>query len=85
MKRKFVLTHDQYMLTIGEVVDMIAQLTDGKVVKVGQEGDKLTIEIQEKQSEEFSIYIDVECKMCGCERSLNDEGYCSSCWVIWNS
>jgi len=28
---------------------------------------------------------DDECKMCGKDRSLNDEGYCSSCWQIWNS
>lgn len=26
------------------------------------------------------------CKMCGNEwKSLNAAGYCSSCWVIWNS
>ena len=28
---------------------------------------------------------DEECKMCGKERSLNTEGYCSQCWQIWNS
>ena len=34
--------------------------------------------------EEF--YADgMECVMCGRERSLNDDGYCSSCWTIWNS
>jgi len=26
-----------------------------------------------------------ECKMCGKERTLNEEGYCSQCWLIWNS
>jgi len=26
-----------------------------------------------------------ECNMCGRERSLNEHGYCSQCWVIWNS
>jgi len=26
-----------------------------------------------------------ECKMCGGERPLNDDGYCSRCWQIWNS
>jgi len=26
-----------------------------------------------------------ECNMCGKERSLNDQGYCSQCWTIWNS
>jgi len=26
-----------------------------------------------------------ECKMCGKERPLNEQGYCSQCWVIWNS
>lgn len=26
-----------------------------------------------------------ECKMCGKERILNDEGYCSECWQVWNS
>lgn len=24
-----------------------------------------------------------ECKMCGCDRVLNDKGYCSRCWYIW--
>jgi len=26
-----------------------------------------------------------ECVMCGRERPLNSEGYCSPCWTIWNS
>lgn len=26
-----------------------------------------------------------ECNMCGKERSLNSEGYCSQCWQVWNS
>jgi hypothetical protein len=26
------------------------------------------------------------CKMCGVEwKSLNEDGYCSSCWTVWNS
>lgn len=26
------------------------------------------------------------CKMCGNEwKSLNEKGYCSSCWTVWNS
>lgn len=26
------------------------------------------------------------CKMCGNEhKSLNEQGYCSSCWTVWNS
>jgi hypothetical protein len=26
------------------------------------------------------------CKMCGNEwKSLNQQGYCSSCWTVWNS
>lgn len=26
------------------------------------------------------------CAMCGNEwKSLNDDGYCSSCWQVWNS
>lgn len=29
--------------------------------------------------------FDDECKMCGKERNLNNEGYCSPCWQIWNS
>jgi len=29
--------------------------------------------------------FDDECKMCGKERSLNHEGYCSHCWQVWNS
>lgn len=28
---------------------------------------------------------DDECVMCGRERMLNSEGYCSMCWTIWNS
>lgn len=26
-----------------------------------------------------------ECVMCGKERVLNEKGYCSECWQIWNS
>lgn len=26
-----------------------------------------------------------ECVMCGKERSVNSEGYCGQCWVVWNS
>lgn len=26
-----------------------------------------------------------ECVMCGKERNVNDKGYCSECWQIWNS
>jgi len=29
--------------------------------------------------------FDGECNMCGRERFLNDEGYCSFCWQVWNS
>lgn len=25
------------------------------------------------------------CFMCGMERTVNDEGYCSSCWQVWKS
>lgn len=31
-------------------------------------------------------FIDLpECKMCGKERNVNKEGYCSQCWQVWNS
>lgn len=26
-----------------------------------------------------------ECRMCGIERKLNSQGYCSKCWTVWNS
>jgi len=26
-----------------------------------------------------------ECRMCGSERLLNPDGYCSRCWQVWNS
>lgn len=33
----------------------------------------------------YSEPYDSECVMCGKERSLNDEGYCGSCWTVWTS
>ena len=33
--------------------------------------------------EEIYLAYEDECKMCGCERPCNDEGYCSRCWYIW--
>lgn len=35
--------------------------------------------------EEIYLSYDGECVMCGKERPVNDEGYCSSCWQVWNS
>jgi len=35
--------------------------------------------------EEYYIVYEGECNMCGRERNINDSGYCSQCWVIWNS
>ena len=32
-----------------------------------------------------AMFTEHDCKMCGKGRSLNNEGYCSSCWQIWNS
>lgn len=35
--------------------------------------------------EEIYLAYDGECVMCGKERPVNGEGYCSSCWQVWNS
>lgn len=35
--------------------------------------------------EEVYLSYEGECNMCGKERPVNDEGYCSSCWQVWNS
>lgn len=35
--------------------------------------------------EEVYICYEGECSMCGRERNINDSGYCSQCWVNWNS
>lgn len=35
--------------------------------------------------EELYIGWEAECAMCGKERVINDSGYCSQCWQIWNS
>lgn len=37
------------------------------------------------EDEEAYICYEGECSMCGRERNINDSGYCSQCWVIWNS
>lgn len=34
---------------------------------------------------DYTEIDDDECVMCGKERSLNDKGYCSQCWQVWNS
>jgi hypothetical protein len=44
---------------------------------------------EEKPDLSFQAHDDATsdgCKMCGNEwKSLNKQGYCSSCWTIWNS
>lgn len=33
---------------------------------------------------ESDVY-ESECSMCGKERCMNTDGYCSQCWQVWNS
>jgi len=36
------------------------------------------------EDEEVYIVYEGECNMCGRERNINDSGYCSQCWQVWN-
>ncbi len=50
-------------------------LSDGRIEVHFDENDEIT-EIQDYSG---------DCKMCGGDKPLNDAGYCSWCWQIWNS
>lgn len=71
------------MMTIAELVEAIEQITEAKVTQVAEVGEMLTFKVEWPQP--AWRYEEPECKMCGKDVSLNDEGYCSSCWMIWNS
>ena len=65
-----------------ELLDMIKKALDalGDIDKQNE----LASEYKERVSRRDYIRSD-ECKMCGGEWPLNDEGYCSRCWNIWKS
>lgn len=45
-----------------------------------------SLSVRLRQDDKKEAFIFNGCKMCGNEyKSLNSEGYCSSCWTVWNS
>lgn len=85
MKTTFMVEHENYMFTIAELIEAIEQITEAKVKKItSYDGERMTFEIVPKEPEAIQ-YEEPICKMCGKEWSLNEEGYCSQCWVVWNS
>lgn len=87
MKKEISIKHDTYMMTIHDVVVAIEELTTAKVVKLTVDEDgKMTFTLEYNDPGSGETEPDYpECKMCGKERNVNNEGYCSQCWAIWNS
>lgn len=84
MKRRFRVTD----ANAEDIKAMIEQITNARVLSIVITDNWAEVEMDEPVYDEDILEEepwDSECVMCGCERKLNNEGYCSSCWQIWNS
>ena len=65
-------------------IEEVSSVTVTSITIVGQHA-----EVTYTENTDYTIaqcdWEGVECVMCGIERSLNVEGYCSKCWQVWNS
>lgn len=68
-----------------EIATLFGELTNAEILRVTKSGEFATVHYREVPNGYGSDSDGSECKMCGKEWSLNEEGYCSQCWVIWNS
>ena len=75
------MSDDYKDLSDSELLDLIKKAFDalGDIDK--RSAEKMRVSIRKARAWDG----DDECKMCGKERILNNEGYCSSCWQVWNS
>lgn len=84
MKRRFRVTE----ANAEDIKAMIEQITNARVLSITISDEWAEVEMEEPMYDEDILEEepwDDECVMCGRERRLNQEGYCSSCWAIWNS
>jgi len=84
MKRRFRVTD----ANAEDIKAMIEQITNARVLSIKIVGEFAEVEMEESVYDEPILEEapwDDECVMCGKERQLNLEGYCSQCWQIWNS
>lgn len=76
-------------LAPSEVIESIEASGDVRVVSykivnsVGYFTVEETDEFYGEDNEEVVVW-NAECRMCGSERLLNHEGYCSRCWEVWS-
>lgn len=75
------MSNDPKNMSDDELLNMIRKAFDalGDIDKQNAVADEYKRKVSRRD------WFEPECKMCGKDKPLNYEGYCSTCWTVWNS